>query len=381
DRLVVYASNKMLYSISLTKKTKNLISTIQFQSEPKAINYNYSGKDVLILSFKKEGLFIIYENSVEYVKNAPSITSMCIHSERLFATSEGDSTELWFSDDFNPTNWFVSLDEAGYVDLPDERGKLLKVISFLDYVYVFRSYGISRVTAYGDQREFSVDNLYNNIGKIYANTVTECGGYVIFLTSSGIYRFNGIDAVKILPFYDKYLKNANNDSAKGVYYNGKLYLSLNMMIDGKTEEGVVLVYDIENKVSYLARGLKISDFELITGSEYQIYAISSDKICKIDKSGRRFNVPLNKVWDSGENDYSIDSVKTLEKIKINFNGNIQISIWVDKKLYVYDLQDGQSELLTMLKGKNFKIKITSRDSSPVIYKPTFYFSYLKEGLW
>ena len=94
------------------------------------------------------------------VLDAPKISSMALHYERLFATVDGEKNSVWFSDDLDPTNWSMSLDEAGFIELIDERGALLKVVSFLDYIYIFREYGISRLTAYGDQTSFSVSNLF-----------------------------------------------------------------------------------------------------------------------------------------------------------------------------------------------------------------------------
>ncbi len=382
DRIVVYGSDNRLYYTALGKDTQfKLISGTIFSSPPIAINYNFSDEDVLILSFEKEGLYVLNNVTLKKVDTAPKISSMCIHSERLFATTSGDGTALWFSDDFNPTNWSVSLDEAGYIELPDERGKLLKVVSFLDYVFVFRSYGISRIYAYGDQTEFSVDNLFNNIGKIYANTVTECGGYIIFLTSSGLYRFNGIDTVKILPFYDRFLDGVDNDDAKGVFYNGKLYLNLNMKFNSNTEN-VVLIYDLESKVPYVAKGLKIDDFELVSGEDYNVYAISKGKFCVIDDSGKRFLKPLKKIWESGESDFSIESnKKKLDKIRITTNENIIIHVIVDGKTNIYNVQSGTSVLKLNAFGNRFKFKIISYSKSPKILKPTFFFSYVKESLW
>lgn len=382
DRLVVYASDKRLYYLTLgTSSTFKLISSITFLNPPIAINYNFSDEDVLILSFEKEGLFVLNNLTLKRVETAPKITSMCIHSERLFATTSGEGTSLWFSDDFNPTNWSVSLDEAGYIELPDERGKLLKVVSFLDYVFVFRSYGISRIYAYGDQTEFSVDNLFNNIGKIYANTVTECGGYIVFLTTSGLYRFNGIDTVKILPFYDKFLNGVENEDAKGVFYNGKLYLSLNMKFKLKTEK-VVLVYDIESKVPYIAKGLKIEDFELGTGKDYSVYAISNNKLCLIDNSGKRFLKPLKKTWESGESDFSIETnKKKLDKVRLTTSEDLIFKVIVDSKTYIYNVTSGTSVLKLNLYGSTFKFKIISYSKKPKVLKPSFFFSYVKESLW
>ena len=384
DRLVVYCDNKSLCYFKLNDKDliEHQIDNINFSKQPTAINYNYLGEDVLILSNDKDGLYLLNDNTINHIQNAPPITSMCIHSERLFATTSGEGTTLWFSDDFNIENWFVSLDEAGFIELPDDRGKMLKVISFLDYVYVFRAYGISRITAYGKQQEFTVENLFSNVGKIYANTVTECGDYIIFMASSGIYKFNGMEIVKILPFYDKYLDGVDNEESEGVFYNNKLYLNCNLMINKKIEN-CIIVYDIDTKIPYIANGLNVNSLLLIPGDLYKLCCLSKGEFVLVNNSGKRFNKILKKEWRSDYSDYSILTPnKKLEKITINTMQPITIYIYCDNnKTLIYDLDSGHKEVSVNVKGQLFSFRIVSRTKSPLIYKPTLYFSYFKEDLW
>ncbi len=384
DRLIVYASNKKLYSLKLNDKESGftLIENSYFEEKPCAINYNYSNEDILLISSSVDGLFLLSGLNLTKVEDAPPITSMCIHSERLFATTSGEGTALWFSDDYNPTNWFISLDEGGYIELVDGRGKLLKVISFLDYVYVFRSYGISRISAFGDQTEFSVDNLFNNIGKIYGNTVTECGSYVFFLTSTGLYRFNGIDTVKVLPYYNKFLDGVDNEDSKGVYYNGKFYLLVNAKLSGNFIEKVLIVYDVYNKTSYIAKGLKVKDLEILQGEEYEVVFASTSKISKLTYDGKKYQKPLKKQWISGETDFSIPTdKKRLEKITLFTLEPITLTVTVDNIDYYYDLKGGNITQNIDKVGRNFSFKITSRTSNPKVSKPILFFSYIKENLW
>lgn len=57
---------------------------------------------------------------------------MTMHYERLFATTSTDKYTLYFSDDLDPTNWNENITEGGFIQMLDERGELLKVISFWD---------------------------------------------------------------------------------------------------------------------------------------------------------------------------------------------------------------------------------------------------------
>ena len=229
DVLLCYSSIGLIYVCNLYEDEPKFNQTgICFTSFPTAVTYNNNGKNVMLLSSQSDPLCVFDGENFKFVEGAPKFNSMCVHNERVFATEDKKSTSLWFSDDFNPLNWYISIDEAGFIDFPDERGPLLKVISFLDYVYIFREYGITRLTAYGRQEDFSVSNLHSKVGKIYGESVTDCGNYVYFLSDNGIYKFNGVDAVKVLNCYDNFLNGVDNSDANGIYYNDKFWLNLKM---------------------------------------------------------------------------------------------------------------------------------------------------------
>ena len=130
------------------------IPNVSLADAPESECYNFNGTDVIIFSKSGGGICIYDGVTATVVNDAPIITSMCVHNERLFVTTGGVDNALWFSDDFDPTNWNVSLTEAGFIDMNDFRGDMKRVVSFGDYLYVFRTFGITRITAYSDQRLF-----------------------------------------------------------------------------------------------------------------------------------------------------------------------------------------------------------------------------------
>ncbi|MBQ3571955.1 MAG: hypothetical protein IJA15_03915 [Clostridia bacterium] len=115
DYLLLYADDGNIYKAILGQdKAYTLIEGLGFSSAPYAVTYTYNGNDVIIFSVNKQ-LKIYDGDSVTEITDAPTVTSMCIHNERLFVTEGGQKTTLWFSDDFNPLNWNVSLEDAGYL--------------------------------------------------------------------------------------------------------------------------------------------------------------------------------------------------------------------------------------------------------------------------
>ena len=183
---MIYCDDGKVYTGRLLTLDTNFYDVgISFDTEPIGINYRLNEDDSFLCCAPNK--IITYNGNVSpvtYTENVPNITSVALHAGRLFATTGGDQSQLWFSDDLDPTNWNVSEFEGGYIELTDERGTLKKVIESNNYLYVIREYGISRVSGWGLQDEFTVRNLYLTTGKLYYNTAVLCGGGIIMLCTT-----------------------------------------------------------------------------------------------------------------------------------------------------------------------------------------------------
>ena len=230
DRLGIISSDRNFYSIPLnqnqTFELTNHVGIALNSADITAINYNLDGEDSTLISSKNDSMVVWpTENEIYRVIDCPKITSMCVHYERVFATVSDDETAVWFSDDLDPTNWSLSLTEAGFIKMQDDKGGCRKVISFNGYVYVFRDYGIARISAFGDQKQFSVSQLFVSSGKIYADSVVLCGNEVVFLATDGLYKFDGISCVKILDNLTPAFIGIDNQNCNAAYFENKYYLA------------------------------------------------------------------------------------------------------------------------------------------------------------
>lgn len=381
DRLIYFCSDNHLYYVNLKGGEFKKIEGVFFVQNPLSIHYNYLDKDVLLLTNQSK-LYYLDDETLYEIKGAPIITSLCVHKERVFVTTSGDGTSLWFSDDFNPTNWAISLNEAGFIKFSDDLGKLLKVVSFLDYVYVFREYGISRVTAYGDQEEFATDNLYGKVGKIFGNSVTDVGDYIVMITSSGIYKFNGLDSTKILGEFDRFLQGVDNTKAKGVYHGNNLYYKLNMKFDGNVET-VFLTYNTATNKAHISRNMNINDIVFCGGNINKVMFANNigPRVAYLDSSGTYLQVPSKKEWISAYSDLGVSGKnKFLQKVSIYTKNPITLTVTCDNKQLVYKIKGGgYNEVYPSMKGELFRVSIQEKTSSPEIYNLSLYVEYVKES--
>ena len=346
DFLIAYSEGNLIAIDYFNPQNENTVIWSNLTEIPISTNYNLGGEDVIIFSFSTGGMVVW--NGVDnayFVADAPAISSMSLHYERLFATSnKKDQNTVWFSDDLDPTNWSLSLDEAGYIQMTDERGAALKVVSFLDYVYVFREYGIARISGYGDQTQFLVSQLSCQTGKIFPETVTLVGDRILFLAEDGAYSFNGLNATKIMPELNSYFVGADNSSAVAVAGEGKWCLLCNLMLENdlmqSVQTKVLIEYDTSTKKALVSRGLGIVSLcalRLPSGSKVlavvnkantEVYVGSSISslgegfaIGEISKTGALFSSSLVGIWKSAWSDigYS-NAAKIVRKISLDTKG-------------------------------------------------------------
>lgn len=379
NRIIVLTPELEFYecNISVGSSTFSHIEGLSFSAVPTAVCYKYNGNDVII--FSAGGVLKVYDgNSVLTVTDVPEITSMCVHGERLFVTTGGEQTSLWFSDDFDPTQWYVSLDQAGFIDFQDGRGRLLKVVSFNNYVYVFRNYGITRLSAFGAQTEFSATGLFLGSGRIFQNSIVDCGNRIIYLAEDGFYSFDGVSSVRILSEYDKYLKGVDNRFAKGVFYNGKLFFTLALNV-GETIS-CVLCYDVFQGMSFIAKDLYIYDMEIIRANEYsQMIGLCtfSHNLVQMNFNGAFFNQPLRKVWKSRFCDFGIPKHKTLQKITLYSPNDLTVNVKGEHSEKTFEVKgkNGVTEISVGVSGKLFSVEVESQTMQVDISKITLYFNY------
>jgi len=326
--IMIYGSDGFIYKAVAGEATFVKIQSLEFPVAPHAVGYNYNGEDVIIFSDGKSEIKVYDGSAVTVVADVPAITSMCIHSERLFATEGGSKTSLWFSDDFDPLNWKVSLNDAGFIEIREGAGSLLKVLSFAGYVFVFGSYGIIRVAASGNQTDFSVDGIAASSGKICADSITVCGDRIIYLAEDGFYTFAGGTPARIMSRLDGKLSGINNDDAKGCYFNGNYYCKLNIKSDGRIST-VLLKYDLHRGTFSVTQGVNVVDFTLYEGeNECRLLFLTSgsDEPAELTDKAVRFNVPLYKKWTSGKSDFKITETKRVVRLSLKTITDIEVTL-------------------------------------------------------
>lgn len=378
NRLLVYCSDKYIYQYRLNSGEAQFERTLMtFAEVPSGLNYKLNGEDIFIFS-ARYGL-VVFKGDTYFNYSAPKVTSMCLNGERLFITTGGEQTSLWFSAHFDPTNWYVSLDEAGFIDFQDGLGKLNKVISFNDSVYVFRETGITKVVGYYDQQSFYAQNIEASRDRIFSSSVTECGNQIIYLTEKGFVSFNGSSFYQIMTGLTPILENVDNSDAHGVYFGGRLYMSVNVKIEGEMENRIIC-YDLYTGSYYLVKGMKVKQF-LPIYHDYNKLAVVVEgnlKLGELTGGARCFDESLKKFWKMNAGNFGIMSEKIISKLSIKTYGNIVIEIKSDLSAKRITLNGRKTiqHAIVGIRGNEFEISIEASDVGS--YVPQLSFEILYE---
>ncbi len=370
NRLIVRTKSGEFYETSIYRPSNQykLIENINSIDNVSAINYRYNNSDVILFCSKNMCLKMYDGEKMTTIYDAPRITSITEHYGRIFVSTykEGD---VWFSDDYNPVNWNVSLSEAGYIKFADKLGRTLKVISFNDYVYIFREHGIYRLTAIGDQRNFELTKVLEISGKIYDNSICQVMDKIVFLTNFGLYIFDGYSVKQVAKnisettfILDETLVSSSMDNKYLLAYIGTNY--------DKGESGSinnrVIVYDIEKDILEINKGISIRDMTpvKVNHTTNSLVLLNNDtvgKVCMFNFNGKLYNKDLKFQYDT-INSYlgNYDKIKYIRKIRIITKNNINFVLNIDGTKYEFQVAGSNklSEIKVMKKGKQIGFSIS-----------------------
>ena len=236
DRIIVRASDGKFYQVGLYEgSTFTEIEGLKSDSDDvTCINYYMDGKDAFLVYTGDGGVFHYVPGKLTKHENAPAMKSACMHYDRVFGVDSKDYNKIHFSAPLVPTDFSVE-NGGGSISLMDDGGKINKVISFKDYVFVFRDYAVHRLTAYTVPSEYSIAKVFSSGEKINADTVAVADNYLIFLCGNSLYKFDGYTLTKVYEGMSSLIDSS--EYAVGVTFKGKYYLSVRMKKEGDEKIG------------------------------------------------------------------------------------------------------------------------------------------------
>ena len=119
---------------------------LKFNSPPITLAYKKDDNDAIILASNDEMKIWKTNYSPYTISSVPIITSMCMNEGVLFCTIKEPAFKIWYATNLDAEQVGNISKNSGYVSLEDDLGYARKVITFDQEVYVFRDYGISKIS-------------------------------------------------------------------------------------------------------------------------------------------------------------------------------------------------------------------------------------------
>ena len=301
----------------------------------------------------------------------PTFRSMCTHNNRIYLVEFLDNTnQVLYSEDYNTYGLNLGNKYSGCINMNDNYGKAVKVFVFKDEVYIVRRHALSRVVQKKDKVALDYENIFCTDSVIEFDTVAICDDKVIFMSTDGMYEFDGRN-VKNIPceYFDKIEKVNMFD--KGAYSNGFYYLSCrlewpdndNYMYSGYGEQYInsVITYEVKTGKFRLLRGIHIVSFVPVV-DDYNakmgvVYLDGSNSrlFGEFDNSGNFKSDSVKKKWTSKQYDFGdANNYKYIKQMKLITNADVTVNLYFDNKVKLVKLT-GKSTMQTIKINQKTKL--------------------------
>ena len=319
-------------------------------------NYFYENEKLLILS--PNTLFVVIDkNNTPYcITSYPDITHYSKISNNSYLILKNKKFSVFECDELDLVNLPSSIADYQEIALDYQNGTINNILEFDNCLFAIQQYEVNKITYSGGVFKTLSTNYFSS--KIYGETAVKMNDCIVFLTSSGLYLFDGNDAKQIFSNITKFI---SFDKFSAVSFNDKYFLTTNYYVDG-IKENVILEFDIQNSTCTIHKTLGIVEnlYVIKTASEYSLCASVSINdeyfVLTFDNtktSEQEKSITFNKIsFDS--NNFKI--VKS-----INICGTGEYSVCISSEHNEITLRDCDCLLMHNLglKGQFFKLEIFS----------------------
>lgn len=379
-RLLVYTDNKKIYLNQMMNNSNKLhwLYEMEFDNTPITLAYKKQDSDAIIISDGKTMKIWETNYSPYTVHNTPIITDMCMNEGVLYCCLKEPAFKVWYATDLNPEKVGDVGRYSGYIELTDGLGDAKRVFTFDENVYVIRDYGISKISRI--QKSFTVSEVYSTNTKILDKTACVCGNLLLFMTTDGLYSFNGNRVVKNQIDFVKLLENNSGVNAQSLgdkyYLACKLNYNDNKQICCETSNYVnnsLVVVNINDYTYEIVRGVDIKRLQPIKTDACEKMVVlfnynNSNKIGEVVENSKNFNDNLPNFWLSKQIFASFET-KRFTKLIVNADIGVKFKLIYDNNEITFTTyKSGVNEFAFKIFGKELKLEISSQKSNVEVKK-------------
>lgn len=345
-------ARKELYAVDSTGYLHKYYDTVGKFLE---LNSNFSVNKILTVWTQGVGtyLFFVAPQKICVQKDGEGAMSQlcaenrglaCICKNRIFYVHK--NCDVAYSDPLAPLDWTESLEGYGVLYANEKDGLVQGLVALGDSVIVLYENGLKKIKVAGSTRDFELEKIEYNGGRVYFNTAYACGNAVFFLAADGIYRYDG-NTVQRACAHLPIAPVEDDEKCLSACHKGEYLLSYT---DSKLGEYTVAIKE-DGKDGYFS--------DAVTG-------LSGDMNCAIAQNGTTVGVYARGAkCPKGLYDYITDfndlgkkRNKTIKKITLYGEGELFLTLtgngWVQRKKLTFE--QGVAEWQIMAKSEKFAFR-------------------------
>lgn len=373
-----YLYYKNLFS---TSKKLNALENFYFPSTPCVLNFSAENIDSIAFCEPSHDMMLWQGDNLPATRaNLPKFLSICYLANRMFAIDVDNPKVVRYSALLNPLDWTSNnlVSSAGEININMQNSRNNNLVAFGDSVYVFRDYGITKITPYANCTEFVVKDVYETDRKILSHTTCLCGDNVYFVKQNGVFVFDGFDCKKVDINLGSFAGHYSFENSNVCVHAGKVYVALKIDFDDGEVVGCevnsytnnsLISYDLDSKETEVIRGVDVKSMLSINHLFLNklVVAISgSSYLYELSKDGKVDSVSLTKFWQADKLDFDyVDKRKTIKEIYLTLKGSAVLSVLSESMGREIEVSGNGSPVRVFVNvaGREFSLKLSSTDEN------------------
>ncbi len=376
DYLFFMNEENDIYYLSFNLGVDFPVQIANFNEIPTVTKIQENSLDAFVFASPSDNLVLLNQTSATTYPNVPKIMDAIYQYDQLFAITAQNRNSLVFSSEVEVTSWTNSNIEK--INFSDNRGRLLKLVNFEDSLFVFREFGITKVSPYSINTDFSISHLFESQSFIFPNTISVCGNKVLFFSEEGLFSFDGNNVDKIDLDFVKKIDLSLSSSMSAKAFNGKYFLACRVNFDDEDEIGcesgayvnnAMLIFDIDKKQIEIVRGVDILMFATVNSASHSKLCMcfrgsNKNKIGQLSLTGKNFDVNLTQCWKSAFSDFGFDGLKRIDTLQIFVKESCQIVVSCDdmEKTFEISASNSLQKIPINITGERFSLQIKSNQN-------------------
>lgn len=280
--------------------------------------------------------YMFYNNSIYFVDNSVPYTVFHIMHREL--------------------NNLSNILRAYYpLSLNAEDGKILKIIFFRNKIYAFQQYKISYCSS--PKLDANFYETASISSRIIPNTIHQVNDNIVFMTTAGMFSFDGIDITQI---FDNETKKIDlyDTNLYAVTYNENYYLKCKLIGNSKQ---ILFKFDIRSAHAEIFSDINIKDIYTIKANDHYLLCLRDNDSQQILTIDNKLQSKTEKLFRTEKTNFGISELKQIEDFKILGNGNFVLKIISDYGEFSFKIQANKTLQNINIKGNTFQFEIISNE--------------------